>query len=86
MLGFGHEIKRLMLDKHAFKNMDLYLVFHASLKANNIVNVWKVMNNTSGLLAGVYLIFQQVKYSVSITHKCSEFTDLERESGLKHVI
>lgn len=66
--------------------MNLYSVFHTSLKANYIVNVWKVMNNTSGLLAGVCLIFQQVNYSALITHKCSEFRDLERESGLKHLI
>lgn len=67
MLGFGHEDKKLMLEKHAFKNMDLYSVFHTSLKANYIVNVWKVMNNTSGLLAGVCLIFQQVNHSALIT-------------------
>lgn len=65
--------------------MDLYLIFHTSLKANNItMNFWKVMKNNSGLLTGVYLIFQWVKYSVLVTHKCSAFRD--SESGLKHII
>lgn len=88
MLGFRYEIKRLMLEKHAFKNIDLYLVFHTSLKANNIANVWKVMNNTSGcsahLLEGVYLIFQQV-FSFNNTQVFRIYRS-EREIGLKCVM